>query len=97
MLSNLSLYFWAWVALTLGVAALALSRVYVAREEVDSLYLREGESPAVLRQAVLAHRLNTIDTWGKLLQILAVTYGRAIVCGAVYGTWQESTRGLLGS
>jgi len=83
--------FIGWVAVTAGVIALAIYRKVLAREECDVLHLRESEMPLVPRQEEFAHRLETVDHWGKVLTVASVAYG--FVLGAVF-LYQIWTQGI---
>jgi len=66
--------FIGWVAVTAGVIVLATYRKVLSREECDVLHLRESEMPLVPQQEELAHRLEKVDFWGKVLTIASVAY-----------------------
>ncbi len=74
-----------WVLLALSVLALIAYRKIVSSKEDETLHLASGV--AATDQMTIAHKLDQIDKWGKLLTIIAVVYG--IVLGAIYTyqTW----------
>jgi hypothetical protein len=47
---------------------------------------------AVADQANVAHKLDVIDKWGKILTVVAVVSGLAIAAAYVYGSL--ATRGM---
>ena len=59
-------------------------RKSVASNEDDSLHMMQGA--AVAKQVSIAHKLEVIDKWGKILT--AVTVGFGLVLGAAY-TYQN--------
>ena len=71
------------VALVLATAVLAMIvwRKVVANREDDSIHVLE-DAAMVPQQEMLAHKLEVIDKWGKLLT--AVTAGYMVVLGVVY-------------
>ena len=78
-----------WVVLTAGVLALAIYRKLVARGECDVIHLRESELPLVPAQEAFAHRLDTVDFWGKALTAASVAYGLVLVAVFLYVAWNQ--------
>jgi len=78
-----------WIVLALIVAALATYRKMLANQEDDIVHV-SGESGNVTRQITLAHRLETIDTWGKTLTIVLVLYGLGLAARLIYQGWVSS-------
>jgi hypothetical protein len=74
-----------WVALALIVIGLAAYRRVVAAHEDDSLHVREDEIQIVAQQGAIAHKLEVIDKWGKILTVVAAAYG--VVLGGLYLYW----------
>jgi len=56
------------------------------------LHLRESELPLVPHQEEYAHRLDTIDFWGKVLTVASVSYGLLLVALFVYQVWNQSMK-----
>jgi hypothetical protein len=81
-----------WMVMAAVVGTLAIYRKYVSRAEVDVLHLRETESVEIPRQEAMAHRLDSIDRWGKVLTIALFVYGVAIACGFGYFAWQSTNQ-----
>ena len=67
--------------LAISVLALFVWRKTVSRNEDDNLHLLHGAS-VVPEQAVVAHKLDVIDKWGKILTL--TTVGVGLVVGAAY-------------
>jgi len=81
--------FIGWVAVTAGVIVLATYRKVLSREECDVLHLRESEMPLVPQQEELAHRLEKVDFWGKVLTIASVAYGLVLGALLLYQVWSQ--------
>lgn len=91
---NESLMFFAisWAILACVVLALAIYRKVVALAEDDSLHLA-GPSMET-QQTTVAHRLDVIDRWGKILTVAVLAYGIVLAGVYVYFSWAERNRVL---
>ena len=87
---NLIPYLAIWSLLALAVIALLVTRKIVAGKEDDHIHVLDGVP--VTQQTVVAHKLDVIDRWGKILTALAVAGGLAIAALYVYSSF--GTRGL---
>ena len=76
---NLMPYFVLWVALAAVVIFLIVWRKTVSSHEDETLHL---DAVAVSQQVNVAHKLDVIDKWGKILTAITVIFG--LVLGAVY-------------
>ena len=83
---NLLPYIISWAALTMTVVGLVFYRRSVSSHEDDSLHL-EGNLPG--SQAALAHKLDLIDRWGKMLTVIVVVYGVAMAAVYLYQVWND--------
>ena len=83
---NLLPYAIFWGALTITVLGLVFYRRLVASHEDDSLHL---EGNITVSQAALAHRLESIDRWGKMLTVVVLVYGLALACVYLYQVWNK--------
>jgi hypothetical protein len=84
-----------WVVLAATVLALLAYRQVVTRGEDDSLHLvHEGQVST--HQSAVAHKVQTIDKWGKLLTVVAVIYALLLAAAFVYQTFmnQSTTVGM---
>ena len=88
---NLSPFVAGWLALACTIAGLAIYRKLVSTREDDTLHVLDNESH-VLEQAALAHRLDTVDHWGKILTVTATVYGVLLAVGYFYQVWMEGFR-----
>jgi hypothetical protein len=68
------------------VLAMIVWRKVVATHEDNFVHVM-GETPAVSEQATVAHKLEQIDKWGKLLTAITVIYGLAIAGLYMWQTW----------
>ncbi len=79
-------------ALLVGIViALIVRRKMVARHEDDTLHLA-ASGPGVSEQVSVAHKLEVIDRWGKLLTVVAVVFGLMVGGAYVYQVWVQSTQ-----
>jgi hypothetical protein len=84
-----------WGLMALSVLVLIIWRRQVAQEEDDSLHVLNAET-AVPRQLAVAHRLETIDKWGKTLTILTVVAGIVIAGVYFYQMWVSTSTTIQG-
>jgi hypothetical protein len=77
----------AWGALALMVIGLAMYRRMIAGHEDDSLHFHDKDVQLVAAQGVVAHKLEVIDKWGKLLTVVTAVTGLALAGYFVYWSW----------
>jgi len=80
-----------WALLALTVIGLLVWRKGVARNEDDSLHVLDAVSAQRTTQADVAHKLDVIDKWGKILTVIAVVYGLALGGLYVYQVFVQHT------
>ena len=85
---NLIPYLAIWSVFALAVIVLLVMRKVVANKEDDQLHVLEGTTT---NQLTVAHKLDVIDKWGKILTVIAVVFGLAIAAMYVVSTF--NTRG----
>lgn len=90
---SLSPFVAGWLALACTIAGLAIYRRLVLTREDDMLHVLDNESHT-LKQAALAHRLDTVDHWGKILTVTATVFGALLAVGYFYQVWMEGFRQL---
>jgi len=78
------------IILVLAVASLAVWRKMIAMSEDDSLHVL-ADSNLIPKQEAVAHKLDAIDKWGKIMTIVAVVYAFLVVAFFVYQQWVRST------
>ena len=83
---NLLPYAVFWGVLALVVLLLMVYRKVVASHEDASLHV---EGNASMEQMATAHRLESIDRWGKMLTIVAAVYGIALAVIYLYQVWNN--------
>ena len=77
-----------WLLLAVVVLALIAYRKVVSTKEDETLHL--GNAAASTEQLTVAHKLEVIDKWGKLLTVVAVVSGLLLAAGYTYQTWLSS-------
>lgn len=83
-------FFVLWIVLATSVIALIVRRKMLAIHEDDSLHVMQT-GPAA-QQVDLAHKLDQIDKWGKILTAIAVVFGLLVGAAYVYQVWVQSTQ-----
>lgn len=78
-----------WLILGAIVALLALYRKLISSHEDDIVHV-SGETTALTKQESMAHKLETIDHWGKILTIVLAGYGLILGAWILYALWQQS-------
>jgi hypothetical protein len=78
-----------WSALALTVIGLAMYRRSVAGHEDDFLHVRDDEANLVAAQGAVAHKLESIDKWGKILTVVVGVTGVALGAYFVYWSWLQ--------
>ena len=76
-----------WALLAAVVLGLILYRKTVTAHEDETIHLGAGSENAPAQQTAIAHKIEVIDKWGKLLTALAVVYGLLLVCLYTYLNW----------
>jgi len=84
-----------WGLLAASVLVLIVWRKAVARNEDDNLHVLHTE--AVPQQAMVAHKLEQIDKWGKIVTAVTVAFGLLIAAIFVYQTWMLASTKVLGA
>jgi hypothetical protein len=75
-----------------GVVALAIYRKTISSHEDDTLHVSASTNVNITQQADVAHRLEVVDRWGKLLTVVAAVYGLALAAAYTYQMWVEGSR-----
>jgi hypothetical protein len=81
-----------WALLASVVLALIVYRYSVSRHEDDTLHVL-GANVAT-EQTSVAHKLEVIDRWGKILTAITVLYGLAMVAAFLYLSWVQGSTTL---
>jgi hypothetical protein len=77
-----------WVIFAGIVLVLLINRFLLTVHEDTSIHTHAAEQSLAERQAGIAHRLELIDYWGKLLTIVTLLYGLGIAGAYLYLAWQ---------
>ena len=77
-------YIAVWALFALSVLVLFLRRKMVASKEDDQLHVMSGANPD---QVIVAHKLEAIDKWGKILTAITVLFGLVIAFLYVYSNF----------
>jgi len=78
-----------WVVLGIATLGLALYRKLISAHEEDVIHLAAGEERQIPAQKALAHRLEAIDRWGKILTVVTLLIGVAIGIAYMYQAWVD--------
>jgi hypothetical protein len=90
---NLVPYAVVWVVFLAVVLVLAFRRSLLAREEDDMLHVGDAAAAAATaRQLVVGKKLNSLERLLKILTVLLVLYGVALVGLFIYDAWMASSR-----
>jgi hypothetical protein len=72
-----------WALLAVTVLALLVWRKAVSSREDDNLHVLDGAAvEKSAEQIMLAHKLDLIDKWGKIVTVVTVVYG--VILGGIY-------------
>ena len=88
MPANLVPFIVLWTLLAISVAVLVVWRKSVANLEDDSLHVFQG---SVAQQISVAHKLEVIDKWGKIVTAITVISGLIIGVVWMYQNWVTSS------
>jgi hypothetical protein len=78
-----------WSVFAVSVLVLIVWRKTVARNEDDQLHVLQ--TAAIAQQAEVAHKLEQIDKWGKIVTALTVAFGLLIAALFIYQTWVQGS------
>ncbi len=83
------------VVFLVGVALLAYRRTLTLHED-DTIHVLAGEEKYIAEQAVRAKKLQRVDLWGKIIIIVLVVGGLAILVAYGYFQFLASGRARVG-
>ena len=84
-----------WMILSAVVVGLIVYRKWIAKDEDDTLHVMDCEVGLLSQQATVAHKLESIDRWGKALTAIALVYGLAVGAGYIYQSWVAASNELF--
>jgi hypothetical protein len=85
----------AWGVLAAAVIVLIAVRKSVARGEDEQLHVMN--TAAVGNQIAVAHKLEVIDKWGKIVTAVTIAFGLLLAGLFVYQTWTQSATTIIGA
>ena len=77
-----------WVVFAGIVLVLLINRFLLTVHEDTSIHTHAADQSLSERQAGIAHRLELIDYWGRLLTIVTLLYGLGIAGAYLFLAWQ---------
>jgi hypothetical protein len=78
-----------WALLAAVVVAMAGYRKMISVKEEETLHLTDPSES--VHQVDIAHKLDVVDKWGKLLTVIAAVYGLLLALAYTYQTWIRAT------
>ncbi|HLK49676.1 MAG TPA: hypothetical protein VKT49_16150 [Bryobacteraceae bacterium] len=78
-----------WLVLAVVVAVMAGYRKTISVQEDETLHI--GSASESMHQVQVAHKLDVIDKWGKLLTVIAAVYGLLLALAYTYQTWVRAS------
>lgn len=81
-----------WAILAGTVAALAISRWIVARGQESHLHTSSAEARLASHQAEVAHDLDALDKWGKIVTVIAFLYTLLVAGLYAFSLFEQSSR-----
>jgi hypothetical protein len=82
-----------WVVLLAVVLMLAFRRSLLARQEDDMLHVGDAAAAAATaHQVAVGKKLTALERLLKILAVLLILYGVALVGVFIYDAWMASTR-----
>ena len=79
-----------WIVMAIVVIVMIARRKSVAHQEDESLHVADAGASA--HQAEVAHKLDVIDKWGKILTAVTIVYGLLLGALYLYQSWVEMSR-----
>jgi len=85
----------SWGVLALVVLILAAYRSQIGRQEDDQIHMANPDMGVISHQSAVAHKIDTIEKWGKTLTVILVLYGLALGGYYFYTLWTASQHGVM--
>jgi hypothetical protein len=77
----------SWALLAAAVVGLVVYRKMVSSREDDTLHLDQSTAS---QQNTVAHKLEVIDRWGKILTAVAFLYGLVVAAVYFFNVWNTT-------
>ena len=84
-----------WGVMAISVLVLIVWRKSVASQEDDQVHLLN--TAGVPHQVEVAHKLEVIDKWGKIVTAVTVAYGVVLAALYLYQTWVQTSTTIPGA
>src|SRR5215467_1327553 len=84
-----------WGVLALTVLTLIVIRKRIALGEDDTLHVMEGDAGRIPQQQEIAHKLEVVDRWGKMLTVVTVVFGLALGALWIVQSWIANNAAAL--
>ena len=78
----------SWAVLAAVVLGLIIYRKVVSSREDDTIHVLDNR--ATTQQNVVAHKLEVIDKWGKILTAVAFLYGLVVAVVYLFNVWNAT-------
>jgi len=91
---NLTPFLVIWACLACAAIGMALYRRLLARNEDDYIHVGEGSDKIVQQQTALAQRLEVIESWERILIIVAAISAVLLGAAYVYEYWRASQQAV---
>lgn len=92
---NLTPLVMIWAVLAAVIVILLIYRSRLSRQEDETLHVLDSDFTKVSQQMTVAQKLSVVERWGKILTIIAVLYGLALLGLFLWDAWERSSRGAL--
>jgi hypothetical protein len=80
----------AWATLLCAYAIVAVMRWSLSRREDDHLHFSDSEQQLVATQTNIAHKLDMLDKWNRILLTVTIVSGIVIGLLYIYVEWQAT-------
>ena len=94
MNSQLWIMIGTWSVFLVGYVVLLTYRKQMERSEDETLHVL-ADSRLVSMQETIAHKLDVLDRWCKILLAVVIVYGLAIAGYYLYSAWQSNLNATL--
>ena len=85
-------YLIVFAVLAVAVLALAGWRQMLDLHEDDTVHLADGEEGMIKDQVILAQKVKSVATAGKVLTVITVLYGLSLAGWVLYEQWVGSLK-----
>lgn len=90
MNSHIMMLVTSWSIFAIAYIALLIYRKQVESHEDDTLHFT-SDSSVLNAQQTIAHKLDTLDRWSKILMAVVIGYGVIVASLYLYSVWQSNS------